>query len=684
MSSDIFVMTSGLFLLTHRRLSTILLTSNLFLRTSTATNMKHLKKSASFIFCLLLTLMLTASWAKEEKTDSKLVILFTHDLHSCFLPVRVPAADGRQSKQGGYAKLAYLVKEQRALHGNKSLLVDAGDISMGTLFHTSFLEEASELRLMGDMGYDIVTFGNHDFDFHEDGLAEMLQTARSKSTRLPVLVASNVVFSEGKTGDASLKEAFNRYPVKEYTVLERNGIRIGLFGIMGKDAAEDTPFAAPLTFADPIQSSKRIVNVLKNREKVDVVVCLSHSGTSVDKKHSEDEILARDVPGIDVIISGHTHTVLPRPIVIGKTIIVSSGCYASYLGILGLDYSKQNGVSLSSYDLKSISDNVPDDGPIAAEISKIKNNVNQGYLLPYSYYFDQVIAESAFDMEDLPSILADPKETGLGNMITDAFRDAVEKAEGKTYDYIHLVVQPIGLIRDSFLKGDISVSEIFRVLSLGLGDDGVPGYPLVAVYINGDEMKALLEVETTVGRLKNDAHLQVSGVKFTYNPHRIPFDRVTSVQIREATGQYQPLESKRLYRVCMNYYTAHMVEFIRRSSYGILDITPKDREGRPVTDIKKMIVHADPHTSGVKELKEWAALAAYMKTFPDTDGNGIPNIPDRYKGPEGRIASEPSWNPLKIVAGGNYMTYGALGIVILILIILGVLIRKIARRFFHH
>ena len=638
--------------------------------------MKHLRKSASFLFCLLLAFLLTASWAKEGNTDPRLVILFTHDLHSYFLPYRVPAADGWQSKQGGYAKLAYLVKEQRALHGNKSLLVDAGDISMGTLFHTSFLEEASELRLMGDMGYDVVTFGNHDFDFHADGLARMLQTARSKSKRLPVLVASNIVFSQGKTGDASLKEAFNRYPVKEYAVLERNGIRIGLFGIMGKDAAEDTPFVAPLTFADPIQSSKRIVDELKNREKVDVVVCLSHSGTSVDKKHSEDEILASEVPGIDVIISGHTHTALPRPIVIGKTIIVSSGCYASYLGVLALDYSKQNGVSLSSYDLKSISDDVRDDGPIAAEISKIKCRVNQGYLLPYSYHFDEIIAESDFDMEALSAILADPKEAGLGNMITDAYRNAVEKAEGKTYDYIHLVVQPIGLIRDSFLKGDISVSEIFRVLSLGLGDDGVPGYPLVAAYINGDEMKALLEVETTVGQLKNDAHLQVSGVTFTYNPHRIPFDRVTSVQVRQVNGQYQPLESKRLYRICMNYYTAHMVEFIHRSSFGILDITPKDREGRPVTDIKKMIVPADSHTSRVKELKEWAALAAYMKTFPDTDGNGIPNIPDRYKGPEGRIASEPSWNPLKIVAGGNYMTYGVLGIVILILGILVTILMK--------
>jgi len=264
-------------------------------------------------------------------------------------------------------------------------------------------------------------------------------------------------------------------------------------------------------------------------------------------------------------------------------------------------------------------------------------------------------------------------------MITDAYRYAVEKAEGKNYEYIHLVIDPLGLIRDSFRLGRIAVADVFGVLSLGLGMDGVPGYPLVAVYITGDEMKDLLEVETSVAPHKTDAHFQLSGIKLTYNPHRLPFDRVTAVQVREADGSYRPLESGRLYRICMNSYTAKMVEFVRRASHGLIRLTPKDRTGRPVSDIKDARIDADPLRPGIQELKEWVALATCMKSFPDTDGNGVPNIPDQYRRPEGRITSAPSWNPVRLIAGGNRITYGALAAAILLLGLSGLLLWKIRK-----
>ena len=264
---------------------------------------KLMKKIAALIFSLVLIITFAGNSAAAENKDKELVILFTHDLHSYLLPHRILTEEGNQMQQGGYAKLAYLIKEQRLLHQNKTLLVDAGDFSMGTLFHTSFSQEASELRLMGKMGYDVITLGNHDFDFHPDGLARMLQSARYKSKQLPALVASNIVFSKNDPADATLKQAFQNYPIKEYEIIKKNGFRIGLFGIMGKDAGHDAPFAKPITFADQIQTSKRMVDILKNEEKVDIVICLSHSGTSPIKKRSEDEKLAKAVPQIDVIIS---------------------------------------------------------------------------------------------------------------------------------------------------------------------------------------------------------------------------------------------------------------------------------------------------------------------------------------------------------------------------------------------
>ena len=623
--------------------------------------MNRFRKITLFICALVLMVMVSGSIAASSDYNRDLMIVFTHDLHSYFLPHRILTEQDNQMQQGGYAKLAFLIKGEQLLQRNKTIVVDAGDFSMGTLFHTSFLQEASELRLMGKMGYDVVTFGNHDFDFHADGLATMLQTAKSKSNQLPAMIASNVIFGKKESGDAQLKKAFRDYPVKEYTIIERNGIRIGLFGIIGKDAAIDTPYAKPVKFADPVHTSKHMVDILKNKEKVDLIICLSHSGTSLTKKKSEDEALARAVPQIDVIISGHTHTILHKPIRVGKTIIVSSGCYGEYLGMLKINYSKGNDIKLVSYELKNITAGIPENNIIAEDIDDYKQIIDSKYLASRRLNYDQVIAQSDYNMETLLSAYENPREMGLGNMITDAYRAEVKKAEGKNYEYISLALQPLGLIRETFQKGKITVADVFQVLSLGLGSDGAAGYPLVAFYVSGKEMKDILEVHTSVAPLeKKDAYLQVSGVRFTYNPYRVLMDRVTSVFVQDEKGEYRPLDHQKLYRICANIYAAEMIKYVSDVSYGMLDIQPKDKNGRRLPDLKTAIIYVDKKASKPKQIKEWDALVHYMRSFTDTDRNGIPNIPDRYKGPEGRYEAQPSLNPIKLIAGGNFITYGAL------------------------
>ena len=641
--------------------------------------MKQIKKVTIIVLSLLTVGLATSCFAADEKESKELMILFTHDLHSYFQPHSVLTSAGKSEKLGGYAKLAYLINEQRILHKNKTLRIDAGDFAMGTLFHTSFIDEAAELRLMGKMGYDAITLGNHDFDFHPAGLAAMLEKAKAKNKQLPTVIASNVIFSKADPGDATLKQAFKDHPVKEYTIIERNGIRVGLFGIIGKDAQDDTPFAKPVTFSDPVQSSQRMVNILKNKEKVDMIICLSHTGTSPVKNKSEDEALAREVPQIDVIISGHTHTVLPKPIVIGKTIIASSGCYSEYLGMLGINYSREKGVQLASYEIKNVSADIPENPLIAAEIEKYKAIVNKNFLAAYHLSFDQVIAQSTFDMESLNSAYQNPREMGLGNMITDAYRFAIKKTEGRNYEYINMAIEPLGLIRDSFRKGQITVANIFQVLSLGMGMDGLAGYPLAAFYVSGKELKDVLEVHTTVAPLKKvGAHLQVSGVKFSYNPHRIFFDRVTEVLVQDKTGEYMPLDQQKLYRVCANLYTAEMVNYVTRVTHGLLNVKPKDKNGHTLPDLKTAIIYVDKKSPRPEELKEWLALTEYMSSFKSE--KGIPKIPEKYMKPEGRYRAEPSWNPVLLIAGGNAITYGALVLGFLLLCILGLIILYIVKK----
>ncbi len=602
----------------------------------------------------------------DIQSAKELVILFTHDLHSYFLPHATLTKNGKLLQQGGYAKLAYAIDEQRRRHPHQTLLLDAGDFSMGTLFHTLFMTEALELRLMGTMGYDATTLGNHEFDFHPWGLAAMLSSAIMHKEKLPAIVASNIILSKNDPDDAMLKKAFADYPVKPYIILERNGLRIGVFGVIGRDAAHDAPYARPVAFSDAIETGKRMADLLKNQEKVDLIICLSHSGTSPIRGKSEDEKLAKAVPQIDVIISGHTHTVLSAPIVIGKTLIVAAGCCGNYLGVLELRFH-ENGPKLVSYELKHIAADVSQNKKIAKGIAAYKDMVNRNFLAPSGLTYDKVIAESDFDLEPPKNSADNPQETALGDLITDAYRAAVKWAEADKFRHVHFALVPAGNIRDGLRKGKITAADVFGVLSLGTGPDMLPGYPLVSFYISGKELKNILEVHTTIAPLeKRDAYLQVSGVKFTYNPHRVWFDRVTSAAVEDEDGTYRPLEKNKLYRVCANLYTASMIDYVGLASHGLIKIEPKDQQGNLLKNVKQAIVH----TQSSEELKEWRALAWYLRSFKATGASGVPQIPEKYSKPQGRYFARPSLNPIDLFGGGNWITYSVLAFTIFVLIFL--------------
>lgn len=642
---------------------------------------KKLKKIVCSTILLFLLALLSAGMANAvTHTQKELMILFTHDLHSYFLPHRIITEKGEQIRQGGYARLAHVIKKQRRFYPGKTILLDAGDFSMGTLFHTPFMTEAFELRLMEKMGYDVITFGNHDFDFHPEGLAQMMVAAHSKGKKLPRIVASNIVLSVNDSGDATLKKVFADYPVKNYTVFKSNGLRIGVFGIMGEDAAENSPFAKPVAFADPIEASRRAVEELKNKEKVDIVICLSHSGTFADKSRSEDEILARAVPQIDVIISGHTHTVLSSPMTVGRTVIVSGGRYGEYLGSLRINFDKPKGVAVVSYELKNMTSDIPEDKGIAAAISGYKKIVDRDFLARYNLRSEEIIAESNFSMDSLASIYRNPRETGLGNLIVDAYRAAIKHAEGSRYRHVHFALQPLGLIRDSFYKGKITAADIFQVLSLGIGPDRIAGYPLVSFYISGKELKDILEVHTTIAPMKkSDAYLQVSGVKFTYNPERGWFDRITSVDVEDENGVFYPLDPDKLYRACANLYTAAMIDYISSASYGLIQVQPKDASGNLLSNIESSIIYINKN----QELKEWLALIHYLRTFKNKKNSNIPQLPERYSKPEGRYLSQPSLNPISLFGGGNIMTniflFAGLIVLLIGLAVVYVIIGKIRK-----
>ena len=192
------------------------------------------------------------------------------------------------------------------------------------------------------------------------------------------------------------------------------------------------------------------------------------------------------------------------------------------------------------------------------------------------------------------------------------------------------------------------------------GPNKTTGYPLVTFYLTGREIKNCLETQSTVAPLKDNYNLQVSGITFLYNPNRVPFDRVYNVKISTPGGGYEPMLPDKLYRVCASYYTSMMLSKMGSLSYGIISVTPKDKSGRPLSDLRQALVDADPKTPGVQELKEWKALADYVSGQPDLNGNNIPDLPRQYSQPAGRYQAVASWNPVDLFRETTRITWGLL------------------------
>jgi 5'-nucleotidase/UDP-sugar diphosphatase len=616
--------------------------------------------------------------------ENLLTIVHTNDLHSHvqgFSPeidYRPDTVNG-DSTVGGWSRIATVIKNTKKERNNPVLILDAGDFSMGSLFHTLAREEAFELRLLKMMGYDAVTLGNHEFDLKPAGLAHSLMAAKAKGG-MPQIVFAGAVFDKKDPADDSLAEAFRKGDVKSYTVLVRNGIKIGIFGIMGKDAAAVAPFATPVTFRDPIEVSREIVSILRAKEKVDIVICLSHGGLADNPKKSEDEILARKVKGIDIIISGHTHTLHETPIQIGSTIIVHAWVYGKHVGVLDILYDNRK-VTLKSYKTVSINSAIKGDASIQQTIEGFKQKINKEFLAGYGLKYDQTIAQTNRDL------IIDKEESPLGNMIADSMRWYINKYDADINDPSSLVAVSLesnGVIRDSLLMGKtgkITVGDLFRTIPLGIGTDDTMGYPLITFYLYGYELKRTLEILTSIEPIKgNSFFLQISGLRLTYNPHRVIFDRVTSIEIGSEEEGYKPLNysksNRKLYRVAANIYNATFLKVVGSYTNHLLDIFPKDRKGNQIKRLSNLRVDADKNRQGIQELKQWQGVMEYVQSFKQANDNGVAQIPDKYKGNLGRIVAKPSWNPLRILARPNLPTILALAFVafifcgILVIIIL--------------
>lgn len=634
---------------------------------------------------VLLLAAVPCAWpvcAQDAAPGTAVDIVFTHDTHS-HLNTFTTMVDGLETELGGFARMNTLIEAQRAQNPD-TLVIDGGDFSMGTLIQTVFETQAAELRMLGYLGCDVTTLGNHEFDYRSKGLANMLTSAQASGDAVPAMVVCNVDWdtmeAEGLTeGQQRLKDAFTAYGVSDYTVLEKGDVDIAVVGVFGKDALACAP-TCELKFEDPIEAVKQTVADIKANEDVDMIVCVSHSGTWEDESKSEDELLAKAVPDLDLILSGHTHTEIEKPIQHGSTYVVSCGEYGKNLGELTLTQQADGRWAMSAYELIPITSDIAVHAATQQTIDSFMDTVDTDYLARFGYTKDQVLAENDIvfsTQKDLENI---HEEHNLGDIIADAYVYAVENAADYDGVPVDLAVVPSGTVRDTYARGDITVEQVFNSFSLGIGADGVPGYPLISVYLTGREIRTAAEIDASVSDFMTTARLYCSGLNFTYNPHRLLLNKVTDVCL-EDDGQRVALEDDKLYRIVADLYSGQMLSAVTDMSYGILAIVPKHADGTPITDFEDVII-----TENGRELKAWDSIARYMASFADTDGDGIANVPAYYSTTHGRKLVDTSRSPLALLKNPNKFTAvyaGLLAVAVLLIVLVVLLIRKLVKKARH-
>jgi 2',3'-cyclic-nucleotide 2'-phosphodiesterase (5'-nucleotidase family) len=615
------------------------------------------KRTVFIIFLSFVTLFPPAPGGRSGgaalETELFFTILHTNDEHSALLPAPLVDYDpaGPGPTRGGFARLAHLVEAIRAAKSGDNepvLLISGGDFLGGSPYSwLAFRNRAAELALMLGLGYDVVTLGNHEYDFGPERLAEYLMAAGyPEAAARTAIVASNTHLPPGHPlGEVGIRQTYIR--------VLNNGLILGFFGLIGRDALQVSPFKDPVEFSGQHETARADVAALR-QAGAQVVIAVSHCGIG------EDRALARAVPGIDVIVGGHSHSRLEEPVIEGGTVIVQAGSLLRYLGVLELAYNPSTGkVRPRNCDtgrpfLLPVDGAIPEHPAAAAALDLFTRELNRLASELTGGKFGSVrdiVAVSGFDVP-----IAGGREAPLGNFVTDALRLVAAETLGEK---VHFAFQASGPIRGSIItgktahsQGKIAFFDLANLVGLGSGLDGNPGFPVVSFYLTGAEVVKVMEISIFLSEhMGQDYFLQASGLRATYDFKRailgqIPFTglpvptgrAVLAVEMFTGEGvqgggadAYTPLSrrDRNLYHVVTDYGVATAIPRVGELVPFFL-LQPKDSAGNPVA-LEDRIIRREG-----RELKVWQAVVEYASRQP-LDERGAPRIADLYAGTTGRL-----------------------------------------------
>ncbi|WP_142383415.1 5'-nucleotidase C-terminal domain-containing protein [Bacillus sp. V3-13] len=423
-----------------------------------------------------------------------------------------------------YPKLITAVNEVRGQKEN-SLLLDAGDVMSGTLYFRQY-KGLADLEFMNKLRYDAMTFGNHEFDKDSATLANFI-----KEATFPMVSANVNVTADPELGPlfkdqiGSPGEGGNIYSA---IVKEIEGEKVGIFGL----TTEETSFLAnpsdDVVFENAMEKAEETVTALEG-EGVNKIIALSHLGYNVDQD------LAETVDGIDVIVGGHSHTKLTTPEVVQKaepTLIVQANEYLYYLGLLDVSFDEAGVIKSHNGQLLDLK-NYAADAEAAARVAELR--------APLDELKNTVVGSSNVVLNGERADVR-TKETNLGNLIADAM---VQKANESVPTQIGF--QNGGGIRASIDAGEVTLGEILTVMPFE--------NQLVTLDLTGDEIRQALEISVSQVETAQGKFMQVSGLKFKYDPAKPAGDRVWSIEVKTDKG-FEKIDLAKTYTVATNAFVA--------------------------------------------------------------------------------------------------------------------------------
>lgn len=480
-----------------------------------------MKKYFGLLLALVLVLQSFAFVSADEGTETgwALTIMHTNDTHAHLENV---------------AKRFTVVNEIRAEVQN-SLLLDAGDVFSGTLFFNKYLGLA-DLDFMNRLGYDAMTFGNHEFDRKPEVLANFV-----KETNFP-LVSANIDFTQ----DAHMKgfvqsgigENAEGGKIYSSIILDVNGEKVGVIGLTTLETEYISSPGKDIKFNDYVKSAETAKAALEAKG-INKIIVLSHLG------YEEDLKLAKAVKGLDVIVGGHSHTKLDKPVVIDNgdpTFIVQANEWGKYLGRVDVTFDKNGVLMKAASDGKLIDINAKDaDGKFLIADDEAAKALYEEYKAPLEEMLKEVVGFTTVPLEGDKSIVR-TQETNLGNLIADAML-----AKGNALTGATIAITNGGGIRASIAQGEISLGDVRTVQPFE--------NTFVTLEMTGAQIWSSLENGVAKVEEEKGQFPQVAGMKFSFDPAKEAGKRVVSVEVKTDKG-YAPISLTASYIVATNAFMA--------------------------------------------------------------------------------------------------------------------------------